>query len=173
MEREVREVFLNLQEIFQIEYFVQCTCTIEVRHLTVGSMQRLGQVHDLCTQRSHTGTTTYPHHLFLRIEDRMEVSVRTTHNYLITGFQRKDVRRSDTRIYVNKARTLIFRFERRRSNTYCQHDAVTLSRIVSHGICTNCFFFIRTFQAEQTKVFPCRQIFVTNQALINILVIIH
>ena len=61
-------------------------------HLAVGRMQRLCHVHDLRTQRSHAGTTTDPNHFFLAVEMRMEVTVRTTHNHLVTRFQREDVR---------------------------------------------------------------------------------
>ena len=173
MECEVREVFFDLQEVLQIEYFVQRTGTIEVRHLTIGNVQCLRQVHDLCTQRSHTGTTTNPHHFLLRVEYRMEVSVRTTHDNLVTWFQREDIRRSDTRHYIHKSGTLFFRFERWSSDTYSQHDTVTFRRIVGHRVSTDCFLIVLTLQAQQTEFLPCRQIFVTNQALIDILVIVH
>ena len=173
MERKVREILLYLQEVFQIEYFVQGTCTIEVSHLTVSSMQCLRQVHDLCTQRSHTGTTTNPHHFLLRIEYRVEVSVRTAHDYLITRFQSEDIRRSNTCRHIHKALSLIFRLERRSCDTYRQHDTVTFCRIVSHRISTDRFFIIVTLQCEQTEFFPCRQILITNQTLINVLVIVH
>ena len=173
MERKVREILLDLQEVFQIEYFIQRTCTVEVSHLTVCSMQCLRQVHDLGTQRSHTGTTANPHHFLLRIEYRVEVSVRTTHDYLITRFQCEDIRRSDTRRYIHKALSLIFRLERRSCDTYCQHDTVALCRIVSHRIRTDGFFVVVTLQCKQTEFLPCRQILVTNQALVNVLIIIH
>ena len=131
MEVEVGIILLQLQEVLQIEHFVQGTCTIEVVHLAVCGMQRTGHVHDLCAQRSHTGTTTYPNHFLLRIEDRMEISVRTTHGHLVTRFQREDVRRGDTRHHILEA-YLRFRFERRSGDTYRQHDAVAFSRIVGH-----------------------------------------
>ena len=60
--------------------------------LTVGSVQSLGHVHNLSTQWSHTGTTTNPDHLLARGEVRMEVTVRTTHHYLVAWLQREDVR---------------------------------------------------------------------------------
>jgi len=136
VERKVWEFFLYFQEIFQIEHFVQGTRAIEVRHLTIRSLQRLRHVHDLGTQRSHTSTTTNPHHLSLRIENWVEITIRTTHSHLITRFQRKDIRRSDTRHHIHET-NLWFRFERRRSDTHGQHDTVTLSRIVSHRIGTD------------------------------------
>ena len=173
VELEVREVFLNLQEVFQIEHLVQCTGTVEVVHRTVSDMQRLGQVHNLGTQRSHTCTTTDPHHFVLRIQNRVEVTVRSTHGHLVTWLQRKDVRRSDTRHHIHKARSLILRFERRSSDTYSQHDAVTLSRIVGHRISTDGRFVVAALQAEQTEFLPCRKIFVTDQALVDVLIIIH
>ena len=103
----------------------------------------------------------------------MEVSIRPTHYYLVTRFQRKDIRRSDTRHYIHKSGTLFFRLERRGSDTYSQHDTVTFCRIVGHRVSTDCFLFILTFQAQQTEFLPCRQIFFTDQALINVLIIIH
>ena len=49
MELEVREILFYLQEVFQIEHFVQRTCTVEVVHGTICDVQCLCQVHDLCT----------------------------------------------------------------------------------------------------------------------------
>ena len=171
VEVEVREVFFQSKEVFQIEYFVQCTSTVEVVQFAVCSMQCTSHMHNLCTKRSHTGTTTDPNHFFLRIEDWVEVSVRTTHQHLVTRFQSKDVRRSDTRIYIHKSATVWF--ERRSSDTYCQHEHVTFCRIVGHRVSTDSFFRVLTFQAKQTEFFPSRQIFVTDKALINVLVVIH
>ncbi len=132
VECEIREFLFYFQEVLQIEHFVQSTCTIEIRHLAICSLQRLSHVHNLSTQRSHTGTTADPHHFSLRVEDRMEITVRTAHCYLVTRFQGKDIRRSDTRHYILESRTLFSRFERRSSDTYSQHDTVAFSRIVSH-----------------------------------------
>ena len=173
MECEVREVFFDLQEVLQIEYFVQRTGTIEVRHLTIGNVQCLRQVHDLCTQRSHTGTTTNPHHFLVRIQDWVEISIRTAHNNLVTRFQREDIRRSDTRHYIHKSGTLFFRLERRGSDTYSQHDTVTFCRIVGHRVSTDGRCVVLAFQREQTELFPSRQIFFADQRLVDILVVIH
>ena len=52
MELDVREVFFQLLEILQIEYFIQCTRTIEIVKFTVGSVHCLGHVHNLRTQWS-------------------------------------------------------------------------------------------------------------------------
>ena len=38
VELEVREILLKLEEIFEIEHFVECASTIEVRHLSVGDV---------------------------------------------------------------------------------------------------------------------------------------
>ena len=65
MERKVGEFLFEMEEILQIEDLIESAGAIEIRHLAVGGMQRLGHIHDLRTQGSHTGTAAYPHHLFL------------------------------------------------------------------------------------------------------------
>ena len=77
VEVEVGILLLQAEEVVEIEYLVQGAGTVEVVHLAVLRMQCLRHVHDLCAQRSHTGTTAYPDHLLLRIEVRVEVTVRT------------------------------------------------------------------------------------------------
>ena len=89
---EVGEVLFQLLEVFQIEHLVESACTIERVHFAITAIQRTGHVHDLRTEGSHTGTTTDPNHFFLRIEMGMEVAIRTTHDYFVAGFKRKDVR---------------------------------------------------------------------------------
>ena len=131
VESEVGELLLQLEEILQVEHLIQGTSAIEVRHLAVCRMQGLCHVHDLRTERSHTRTTTDPHHLTFRIEDRMEIAIRATHQHLVARFEGKDIGRSDTRHHVHEAH-LGFRFERRRSDTYRKHETVALGRIVGH-----------------------------------------
>ena len=67
MEVEVREVLLKLEEVIEEWNFLKSTRTIEVVHWTLtilwSNTMSLEHVHDLCTERSHTGTTTYPDHL--------------------------------------------------------------------------------------------------------------
>ena len=58
---------LVLLEILQIEYFIQCTRTIEIVKFTVGSVQCLGHVHNLRTQWSHTCLLYTSHAVFLLI----------------------------------------------------------------------------------------------------------
>jgi len=101
----------------------------------------------------------------------MEVSVRTTHRHLVTRFQGKDVRRSDTRINIHKATAV--GLERRSSDTYCQHEHITLGRIVGHRVSTYGRLRVDTLQREEAKLLPCRQILVADKAFIDILVIIH
>ena len=171
VEVEVREVFLQSEEIIQIEYFIQSTCTIEIVHLTIGGMQRLTHMHNLCTQRSHTGTTTYPNHLALRIKDRMELSIRTAHSHLVAWLQTEDVRRSNTWTNIHKAH-LWFWLKRRCCNTDGQHEAVALSRIVSHRVSTDSWRVVLALQGEQAELLPCWQIF-AQRFLVNVLVIVH
>ena len=54
----------------------------------------------------------------------------------------------------------------------CQHDTVTLGRIVGHRVSTDGFFRILTFQAEQTEFFPCGQILRTDKVFIDILLLV-
>ena len=61
-------------------------------HLAVARIEGLEHVHYLRTERSHTGTTTYPNHLALAVEDRVEITIRTRHRYLITRLEREDIR---------------------------------------------------------------------------------
>ena len=91
VEVEVGIFLLQSEEVVEIEHLVQCSRTIEIVHLAVGSVQSLCHVHNLRTQRSHTGTTTYPYHLLLRVEVRMEITVRTAHHHLVTRFEGEDV----------------------------------------------------------------------------------
>ena len=88
---EVGELLLKLPEILHEEGFIQATGTIEEVELTVGAMQRLRHVHDLRAERSHTCSSTNPNHLLLRVEMGMEISIRTTHHYLVAGLQTEDV----------------------------------------------------------------------------------
>ena len=63
VEMEVRKLLLQREEIVEEEDFVDSTCAVEIVHLTVAAVAGLEHVHDLRTQRRHTGTTTDPDHL--------------------------------------------------------------------------------------------------------------
>ena len=63
MEVEVGEVLLQLMEVVKVEDLVEGTGTVEVVHLSVGAVERAGEVHNLSTQRGHTGTTANPDYL--------------------------------------------------------------------------------------------------------------
>ena len=67
VEMEIGEVLLQLQEVVEERNLLQCACTIEVVHgaLTVLILNAvaLEHMHNLSTQRSHTGTTANPNHL--------------------------------------------------------------------------------------------------------------
>ena len=102
----------------------------------------------------------------------MEITIRTAHRHLITRFQGKDIRRSDTRHHILEAH-FGFRFERRSGYTNRQHDAVTFCRIVGHRVSTDGRCVVLAFQREQTELFPSRQIFFADQRLVDILVVIH
>ena len=132
----------------------------------------LEHVHNLGTQRSHTGTATDPNHFTTGAVLGTELSVRTAHDDLVAGLQREDVRRSDTGVHIHEAGPLILRLEGRRGNTHVQRDDVALIGIVGHGVSTDGGIGVLTFEREQTELLPCGQVGVTNQALVKILVVV-
>src|SRR5574344_1305142 len=152
MEREVRELFLQLSEIFFVEDIGCRTSTIPIRNLSITNIQCLQQVKNMSTKRSHSDTTTYIKHLVLRIENRMEFSIRATHHHLIAWFQRENVRRSNT--WAHLLESTMDSVEWRSSNTDIQHDAIAFSRIVGHRIGSDCLFGILDCKIIHFKVFP-------------------
>ena len=152
VEVEVGILLLQAQEVVEIEHLVERAGTIEVVHLAILGVQRLGHVHDLCAQRSHTGTTTNPDHLLLRVEVWVEVAERTTHDHLVARFQREDVRRGDTGVDLHEA-TLVG-LERRRGDTNGEHEHITLGRIVGHRVSTNGGLGVLTLQREESELLP-------------------
>ncbi len=91
MEMEVGEFFLQLQEVVEIEHFVEGACAVEVVHHAICGVEGLGHVHDLCAEGCHAGATANPHHLFLGVENGVEISVRTAHEHFVTGLQGEDI----------------------------------------------------------------------------------
>ena len=144
MKMEVGECFFQFKEIIKIKNFIQCPCTIKIMHFSVMCSQCLCHMHYLCSQRSHSGSTAYPYHFFLRIKMRMEFSVRSTHKNLISRLQREYIRRCDTWIDIHKSAAI--RLEWRCRNSYCQHKHITFCRIVCHRICPYCRLRVYTFQ---------------------------
>ena len=171
MEVEIGEFLFQLPEVLQEEGLCQRAGTIEEMHLTVSAVQRLGHVHDLRTKRSHTGTTTNPNHLFASIKARMEVTIRTTHHHLVTGLEAEDVRRPDTCRHILEAHLWSWQ-ERRGSDTHSQRNDVALSGIVGHRISTHGRLRVMSFQREDIEFFPSSDIFVSNHALVEVLVIV-
>jgi len=102
----------------------------------------------------------------------MEVSVRSAHNDLVAGFKRKNVRRSDARHHVLEAYGR-FGLERRRRYADGQHDAVAFCRVVRHGVGADGLFRVLAFQVEETEFLPCREVFFTDQRLVNVFVVVH
>ena len=175
VEMEVRELLLQSEEIVEEEDFVDSTCAVEIVHLTVTAVAGLQHVHDLCTERCHTGTTTNPDHLLLTIVNRTELTVRTAHAHLVARFEREDIRGSDTAGYVHELRSvgaLLFRFERRCSDTDGEGDDVALVGVVSHRISTHGSLGVLLFEFEQPELLPSRQIEVTDERFIHVAVVV-
>ena len=173
VEVEVGEILLELEEIFEEEDFIDSTRAVEIVHFAVTHVFRLEQVHDLRTKRSHTGTTADPNHFTFRIVVRVELTVRTTHHHFVAGFQTKDVGRSDTGHDILKSGALFFRFEGRRRNAHGKRDDISFIRIVCHGVGADRGFGVYALQSQETELFPSGQIQITDQALIDVLIIVH
>ena len=171
VEVEVGIFLLDAVEVVEIEYFVERTRTIEIVHRTVGGMQGLCHVHDLRTQRSHTGTTAYPDHLgFLchlgRVFLDMELAIGTRHDDLVARLEGEDIRRSDTGIDIHEARTV--GFERRRSDTHGQHEYVAFGRIVGHRIGAHGGFGVHAVKVKHLEFLPRRQIFCSDKVSVKV-----
>ena len=91
VEVEVVEVLLQLQEVVQEGDFLQGACAVEIVHRTLAvffaDTVSLEHVHNLGTQRSHTGTATDPNHFTTGAVLGTELSVRTAHDDLVAGLQ--------------------------------------------------------------------------------------
>ena len=91
VEMEVRELLLQSEEIVEEEDFVDSTCAVEIVHLTVTAVSRSQHMHDLSTQRSHSGASAHPYHLTLCVVLRTELTIRSRHDDLVARLQREDV----------------------------------------------------------------------------------
>ena len=91
VEVEVRIFLLEFEEVLHEEHLVDSACSVEIVHFAVACVKCLEHVHDLCTERSHTGTTTNPDHLALGVEHRCKFSVRSAHHALVAWFEAEDV----------------------------------------------------------------------------------
>ena len=60
---EVGVFLLQFPEILEEERLTESTCAVKEVELAVCSVERLGHMHNLSAERSHTGTTTNPDHL--------------------------------------------------------------------------------------------------------------
>ena len=128
-------------------------------------------MHNLRAQRSHTGATANPNHLSLRVKYRMEIAIRTGHHNLIARFEAEDIGRCNSARYIHKARSLLLRFERRSGNTDRKGDDISLVRIVGHRVCPYGRLCILLLQAKETKFLPGRNIEVSNEAAVEVVVI--
>src|SRR5574344_311315 len=172
MEVEVRVLFLQFEEVFLEEHFVDATCTIEVVHLAVAYMEGLEHVHDLCAKRCHTCATTYPNHFTTCVVLWTELSVRTRHDYLVAWLEREDVCGCDTTWHIHKAWTLLLGFERWSGNTDGERDDVALVWIVCHRVCTDGWSCVLLLEPEDAELLPCWSVEVTNEALVHILIVV-
>ena len=172
MEVEVGELLLELQEVFEIEHLVEGARAVEVVHDAVGAMACLGHPHDLGSQGGHTGTAAHPYHLGLGVDDGMEVSVGAAHHNLVARLEREDVTRRDARGNVLES-DLGLRLERRRGDAHGEHEAVAFLGIIGHGVCADGVLVVLGLEGEETEFLPCGQIFVADECLIDVLVVVH
>ena len=100
----------------------------------------------------------------------VEVAERSTHNHLVARFQREDVRRSDTWVHIHE--TALVGLEWRCGDTNGKHKYITLGRIVGHRVGTDGILGVLTLQGEQAELLPAGQIFVANQRLVEVLIVV-
>ena len=176
VEVEVGEVLLELQEVIEERNLLQRAGTIEIVHgaLTVFILHTvtLQHMHDLSTQRSHTGTTTDPNHLTTCAVLRTELTIGAAHDDLITGLQAKDVAGSNTRVDIHETRTLLLRLEGRCGDTDVEGDDVALVGVVGHGVSADGGFGVLTLEREEAELLPCGQVSVADEGLVEVLIVI-
>ena len=92
IELEVRELLLDLSEVFKIEGLDKCTSSVEEADLAA-CLEGLEELHDVAAKRSHTCTTTHEDvlHIVRIVLREEELSVRTADSYLVTRLAREDV----------------------------------------------------------------------------------
>lgn len=91
VEVEVGILLFEVEEVGEVEDLVEGASAIEIVHLPVRGVERLGHVHNLRTQRGHAGTATDPNHLPLGVEVRMEIAIGAAHQDLVARLEREDV----------------------------------------------------------------------------------
>ena len=93
MELEVRELLLELREVFEIECLDESACTIEEVDLA-SCLERLEELHDVAAERCHTGAAADEYVLdVVRVVLREEeLSVRAADHHLVARLAREDIR---------------------------------------------------------------------------------
>ena len=178
VEVEVGEVLLQLVEVVEVEHLVEGAGAVEVVHGAVGAMQRAGEVHDLCTERCHTGAAAHPYHLVtlgvvapgaVLGSAYAELAVRAAHDDLVAGLQREDVTGGNTRIDVLE--TAAVGRERRRGDSYSQHEDVALGGVVGHGVGADGGLGVDADEVEHLELLPCGQVLVADEAAVEVAVL--
>ena len=172
VEGEVGVFLLYGQEVVEVEDFVQGASAVEVGHLPIARVERLGHVHNLCAQGGHTGATADPDHLVLGIEDRVEVAIGAAHFDLVTRLEGEDVRGCDAGHDVHESH-LRLRLEGRGGDADGQHEAVALGRIVGHGIGADRLLVVAAFEGEEAELFPRGQVLGADGVFVDVDVVIH
>lgn len=149
MEVEVGEVLLQLMEVVEVEDLVEGAGAVEVVHLSVGAVERAGEVHNLCTQRSHTSASANPNHLgvlrrvaplvVFRSAD-VEVAVGAGHYDFVAGLEREDIARRNTGVDIDEGASAAFgsalsafrSVDWRRGDADGEHKDVALGGVVGH-----------------------------------------
>ena len=91
VEVEVWIFFLEFEEVFHEEHFVDAACSVEVVHFAVACVECLEHVHDLCSEWCHACSSSYPYHFALGVEFWVEVSVRSAHDDFVAWLEAEDV----------------------------------------------------------------------------------
>ena len=101
---------------------------------------------------------------------RVEVAEGTAHDDLVARFQREDVGRGNTWVDLHEA--ALVGLERWCCDTHGKHEDVALSGIVGHRVGSDGRLGVLTLQGEHLELLPRRQVFGTDEALVEVLVVV-
>ncbi len=157
VELEVRELFLDLGEIFKIESFHEAARSIEEVH-GAGGLHGLEEMHYVAAQRGHTGTAAHEDvfHVDGIILRQEELSERAADGDFVAGFAGEYIRGGDSGRHGQHLEHA-FRLtavERRRGDTHVELDDVLLRRIGSHRVGAYGGNGVLVLDAEETVFLP-------------------
>src|SRR5690554_4724765 len=150
METEIREIFFNIFEMRNIEELFLGSASIPIGYFSVGFLC-MEEMEDMRSQRSHTGTTTDVDHFpFCGVD--MEFTIRTGYIYLVARLSGEDKGR--THAWIDIHPTVICSIPRWGSNPDSQHDDISFSRVIGHGVSPEQRLLVFHHQIPHPKFIP-------------------